>query len=92
MQFPYLLHAGFEMLNDVVPTPRYRTCLRVSENGQQHSGMKAGDKLQTRHIHASPYARDNLPIPLDRCDLRMLKRPYVIEARKTAAHSHEREN
>ena len=53
--------------------------------------MKTGDKLRTRHIHASLYARDNLPIPLDRCDLRMLKRPYIIESRKTAAHSHERE-
>jgi hypothetical protein len=41
-----------------------------------------GDKLRTRHIHASLYARDNLPIPLDRCDLRMLERAYMIEARK----------
>ena len=54
--------------------------------------MKAGDKLRTRHIYASLYARDNLPIPLDRCDLRMLERAYIIEARKTAVHSHEREN
>jgi hypothetical protein len=47
-----------------------------------------GDKLRTRHIHASLYARDNLPIPLDRCDLRMLERAYIIEARETAAQSH----
>jgi len=29
---------------------------------------------RTRHIHASLYARDNLPIPFDRRDLRMLER------------------
>jgi len=50
--------------------------------------MITGDKLRTRHIHASLYARDNLPIPLDRCDLRMLERAYIIEARKSAAQSH----
>jgi hypothetical protein len=50
--------------------------------------MIIGDKLRTRNIHASLYARDNLPIPLDRRDLRMLERAYIIEARKTAAQSH----
>ena len=55
--------------------------------------MITGDKLRTRYIPASLYARDNLPIPLDRCHLRMLERAYIVEARKTAAqsHYHERE-
>jgi hypothetical protein len=50
--------------------------------------MITGDKLRTRHIHASLYARDNLPIPLDRCDLCMLERAYIIEPRKITAQSH----
>jgi hypothetical protein len=50
--------------------------------------MITGDKPMTRHIHASLYARDNLPIPLDRCDLGMLERVYIIEARTAAAQSH----
>jgi hypothetical protein len=49
--------------------------------------MITGNKLRTRHIRASLYARDNLPIPLDRCDLRMLERAYIIETRKTATQS-----
>jgi hypothetical protein len=53
--------------------------------------MITGDELQTRRIHASLYARDDLPIPLDRCDLRMLERAYITEARKTAAQSHHYE-
>ena len=50
--------------------------------------MITGYKLRTRHIHASLYACDNLPIPLDRRDLRMLERAYIIEARKAATQSH----
>jgi len=50
--------------------------------------MTTGHELRTGHIHASFYARDNLPIPLDRCDLRMLERAYITEARKIAAQSH----
>jgi hypothetical protein len=49
--------------------------------------MITGDKLRTRHIHASLYACDNLSIPLDRCDLRMLERAYIIKARKIVAQS-----
>jgi hypothetical protein len=46
--------------------------------------MIVGNKTQTRQIHASLYARDKLPIPLDRCDLRMFERAYIIKPHKTA--------
>lgn len=64
------MYARIEMCNSVAPTPGYHAYMKrsIAPKGESE------DWQRTAQVQACPYAGDGLPVPLDRCNLRMLER------------------